>query len=192
MTTDYLAVGAIAGPHGVSGQFKVKLFAESPAVLEQYGALQIDDGRSLELTVKSVNNKGLVIVSADGVTSREAAESLRGFLLLTSRASLPDPAEDELYHADVLGAAVFHEDGTSLGVVVALYNFGAGEIIEVKPPSGASVMLPFAGESLVSVDIPNGLVVLAPPAGFLDDDSENKDRADQNDELGRRNERYRR
>ena len=65
---------------------------------------------------------------------------------------------------------------------MALYNFGAGEIIEVKPPSGASVMLPFAGRSVVSVDIPNRRVVLAPPTGFLDDDSEDKDRADQNDE----------
>ena len=76
---------------------------------------------------------------------------------------------------------MFHEDGTSLGVVVALYNFGAGEIIEVKPPSGASVMLPFAGSSVVSVDIPNRRVVLAPPAGFLDDDSEDKNWADQSD-----------
>ena len=181
MTTDHLAVGAIAGPHGVRGQFKVKLFAETPAALEQYGALQIDDGRALKLTVKSVNSKGLVIVSAIGVNSREAAEALRGMLLSTSRASLPDPAEDELYHADLLGAAVFHEDGTNLGEVVALYNFGAGEIIEVKPAFGSSVMLPFAGESLVSVDIPNRRVVLAPPAGFLDDDTKDHDRADQND-----------
>ena len=182
MPTDHLAVGAIAGPHGVRGQFKVKLFAESPAALEQYGALQIDGGRALKLTVKSVNSRGLVIVSADGVTSREAAESLRGMLLSMSRASLPDPAEDEHYHADLLGASVFHEDGTSLGVVLALYNFGAGEIIEVKPPSGASVMLPFARSSVVSIDIPNRRVVLAPPAGFLDDDSEDKNWADQNDE----------
>ncbi len=181
MLTDYLAVGAIAGPHGVRGQFKVKLFAESPAALEKYGALQIVDGRSLKLTVKSLNNKGLVIVSAVGVTSREAAESLRGFLLSTPRASLPSTAEDEFYHADLLGASVFHENGTRLGVVVALYNFGAGEIIEVKPPSGASVMLPFVGSSVVSVDIPNRRVVLAPPAGFLNDDSEDKNWADQND-----------
>ena len=178
MTTDHLAVGAIAGPHGVRGQFKVKLFAETPAALEQYGALQIDDGRVLTLSVKSINSKGMVIVSAAGVTSREAAEALRGMLLSTSRASLPDPAEDELYHADLLGAAVFHEDGTSLGEVVALYNFGAGEIIEVKLASGTSVMLPFAGESVVSVDIQNRRVVLAPPAGLLDDDTKNQDRAD--------------
>ena len=181
MTTDHLAVGAIAGPHGVCGQFKVKLFAKSPTALEQYGALQIDGGRVLKLTVKSVNSKGLVIVSADSVTSRAAAESLRGMMLSASRASLPDPAEDELYHADLLGASVFNEGGTSLGVVVGLYNFGAGEIIEVQPPSGTSVMLPFAGSSVVSVDIQNRRVVLAPPAGFLDDDSEDKNRADQND-----------
>ena len=172
MTLDHLAVGAIAGPHGVRGQFKVKLFAETPEALEQYGALKIDDGRTLKLSVKSVSSKGLVIVSAAGVTSREAAEALCGMLLSTSRASLPDPDEGELYHADLLGAAVFHEDGTNLGEVVALYNFGAGEIIEVKPASGTRVMLPFAGESVVSVDVPNRRVVLAPPAGFLDGESE--------------------
>ena len=128
-------------------------------------------GRALKLSVKSVNSKGLVIVSAVGVTSREAAEALRGMLLSTSRASLPDPAEDELYHADLLGAVVFHEDGRNLCELVALYNFGAGEIIEVKPVSGTSVMLPFSGESVVSIDIQNRRVVLAPPAGLLDDDA---------------------
>ena len=171
MTTDHLAIGAIAGPHGVRGQFKVKLFAETPAALEQYGALKIDGGRGLKLSVKSVNSKGLVIVSAVGVTSREAAEALRGMLLSISRASLPDLSEDELYHADLLGAAAFHEDGTNLGQVVALHNFGAGEIIEVKPAYGKSILLPFAGETVVSVDIPNQRVVLAPPVGFLDDDT---------------------
>ena len=181
MITDHLAVGAIAGPHGVRGQFKVKLFAETPAALEHYGALKIDGGRALKLSVKSVNSKGLVIVSAVGVTSREAAEALRGMLLSTSRASLPDLAEDELYHADLLGAAVFHEDGTNLGEVLALHNFGAGEIIEVKPVSGNSFMLPFAGESVVEVDIPNRRVVLAPPAGFLDDDTKDPDWTDQTD-----------
>ena len=181
MTTDQLAVGAIAGPHGVRGQFKVKLFAETPEALEQYGALHIDDDRALKLSVKLVNSKGLVIVSAVGVTSREAAEALRGMLLSTPRASLPDPAEDELYHADLLGATVFHEDGTNLGEGLALYNFGAGEIIEVKPASGTSVMLPFAGKSVVSVDIPNRRVVLAPPAGFLDNDTKDQDLADKND-----------
>ena len=64
-----------------------------------------------------------------------------------------------------------HKDGTTLGTVVALYNFGAGEIIEVKPVSGPSLMLPFEGESVVSVDVANGRVVLAPPAGFLDDET---------------------
>ena len=105
MATDHLAVAAIAGPHGVRGQFKVKLFAESPDALVNYGPLHIDDGRALKLAIKSVNAKGLVVVSADGINSREAAEKLRGMLLSTVRANLPDPAEDELYHADILGAA---------------------------------------------------------------------------------------
>ena len=183
MATDHLAVAAIAGPHGVRGQFKVKLFAESPDALVNYGPLHIDDGRALKLAIKSVNAKGLVVVSADGINSREAAEKLRGMLLSTVRANLPDPADDELYHADILGAAAVHEDGTTLGTVVALYNFGAGEIVEVKPVSGPSLMLPFEGESVVSVDVANGRVVLAPPAGFLDDETSDEN----SDETGSEN-----
>ena len=113
MKTDYIAVGAIAGPQGIRGQFKVKLFAESQNALVCYGPLHIDDGRDLELKVKSVSSKGLVIVSAVGVNSREAAEQLRGMLLTTSRENLPDLAEDELYHVDIIGAEAFHEDGTA-------------------------------------------------------------------------------
>ena len=169
MSTDHLPVGAIAGPHGVRGQFKVKVFATSTDALVRYGPLYLDDGRSLKLVVKSVSSNGLAIVSAAEVSSREAAEQLRGMLLSTLRENLPDPADDELYHVDILGATAFYEDGAALGTVVALYNFGAGEIIEVKPVSGSSMMLPFHGESVVSVDIPNGRVVLSPPAGFLQD-----------------------
>jgi 16S rRNA processing protein RimM len=99
-------------------------------------------------------------------------------LLSTSRKNLPDPAENELYHVDILGATAFHEDGTVLGTVVALFNFGAGEIIEVKPASGPSIMLPFEGESVISVDVANGQVVLAPQAGFLDDETNGGNSAD--------------
>ena len=168
MLKDGIAVGAIASPHGVHGQFKVKLFAERVDALVCYGPLQIDDGRSLILEIESVKRNGLVIVSAEGIESRELAEALRGMLLSIPRASLPDLSEDEVYHVDILGADAFHEDGNHIGIVVALYDFGAGEIIEVKPTKGNSVMLPFSGEFVVSVDIKNRRVVLSPPVGFLD------------------------
>jgi len=179
VTTDRLAVGAIVGPQGIRGQFKVKLFAAATDALTRYGPLQIDDGRALQLAVKSVNSKGLVIVSAAGINSRDDAEALRGMLLTMPRASLPQLAEDEVYHADLLGAQVFHDDGRSLGTVVALYDFGAGDIIEVKPDKGPSVMLPFHGDSVVSVDIDNRRVVLAPPLGLLGELQDDETKPDQ-------------
>ena len=171
MTADLIAVGCIVGPQGVHGQFKVKLFAENPNALMQYGALRIDDGRVLPLTVRSVNSKGLVIVSSSGITSREAAEDLRGMLLSTARANLPNLNENEVYHADIIGTQVFHKDGNTLGVVLALYNFGAGEIVEVKPKVGSSVMLPFEGDYVVSIELENNRVILDPPVGLLDDNT---------------------
>ena len=177
MSADRLVVGAIVGPQGVRGQFKVKLFAESPNALTHYGPLQTDDGRALQLAVKAVNSKGLVIASAVGVDSRDAAEALRGMTLSIARAALPDLADGEVYHADILGLSAIHVDGSALGTIIALYNFGAGEIVEVKPAAGPSVMLPFEGDSLVAIELDNRQVILAPPAGFLD----SEDSTDQTD-----------
>jgi 16S rRNA processing protein RimM len=167
---NHLVVGAIVGPKGIRGQFKVKLFAESPDVLTSYGPLQVDDGQLLQLLVKSVNSKGLVIVSAAGVDSPEAVEALRGRTLSINRSDLPKLADNEIYHADIIGLPATDDSGELLGTIVALYNFGAGEIVEVKPRIGPSLMLPFHGDSVVAIELDNGQVILAPPAGLIDDE----------------------
>ena len=169
MCSDRLVVGAIAGSKGVRGHFKVKLFSESLSALTQYGPLEIDDGRSLLLATKSLNSKGLVVASAAGIDSREAADALKGMTLSVQRALLPNLADNEVYHADLLGLQAFHEKGTLIGIVIALHNFGGGEIVEIKPEGEQSVMLPFEGDSLVSIDFDNKKVILAPPVGLIND-----------------------
>ena len=100
MIGGHLPIGAIVGPQGIKGQFKVKPFTVTPQALSAYGPVTLDDGRQMQLQVTSVNAKGLAIVRAKGVDTREAAEALRGVTLHVSRDRLPDLDDGEIYHAD--------------------------------------------------------------------------------------------
>jgi 16S rRNA processing protein RimM len=162
-----LPIGAILGPQGLKGFLKVKPFTQTPESLSAYGPVTLGDGRTLQLQVKSVSAKGVVIVAAAGITTRDAAEALRGQTVAIARSSLPEPAEDELYHADLLGVRVVAGDGQVGGNIAGLHNFGAGDLVEVAPAHGASVMLPFGGQRVISLDLAAGEIVLDIPDGLL-------------------------
>jgi 16S rRNA processing protein RimM len=170
--TSHLPVGAIVGAQGIKGQFKVKPFTSTPDALAAYGPVILDDGRQIQLRVTSVNAKGLAIVRAKGVDTRDAAEALRGTTLYVAREQLPDLDDDEIYHADLLGMMVSAEDGKPLGKIVAIHDFGAGEIAELAPDKGPTIMVPFGGENLITVDIKAGKIGLLVPDGLLDDQPE--------------------
>jgi len=167
MTTGRLPIGAVASAHGVRGQFKVKPFTAMPRDVAAYGPVWAGD-RQLTLTVRGMTANGLVIVSAAEVTDRDAAQALRGTPLEVDRAALPDAADDELYHADLIGMSAETPDGRVLGRLVALHDFGAGEIAEVKPPRGPSLMLPFDPAFVPRIDVAAGRIILDPPDGFLE------------------------
>ena len=169
MISGHLPIGAIVGPQGIKGQFKVKPFTATPQALSVYGPVTLDDGRQLQLQVTSVNAKGLAIVRAKGVETREAAEALRGGTLHVSRDRLPNLDDDEIYHADLLGMAVADQNGQWLGELIAIHNFGAGEIAELAGKSGPTIMVPFGGDSLIAVDIAAKTINLSVPFGLLDD-----------------------
>ena len=169
MIRDHLPIGAIVGPQGIKGQFKVRPFTATPQALSAYGPVTLDDGRQMQLQVISVNAKGLAIVRAKGVETREAAEPLRGFTLHVSRDRLPDLADGEIYHADLLGMAVADQNGQWLGKLIAIHDFGAGEIAELAGESGPTIMVPFGGERLLAVDMAAKKIDLSVPPGLLDD-----------------------
>jgi 16S rRNA processing protein RimM len=121
------------------------------------------------LQIISVNAKGLAIVRAKGVDTREAAEALRGVTLYVVRESLPDPEDGEFYHADLLGMMVKGQDGAQLGNLVAIHDFGAGEIAELAPRKGPTIMVPFGGERLITVDMVAKELCLSVPVGLLND-----------------------
>ena len=167
MTSGRVAIGAVTGAHGVKGQFKVKPFTESPRDIAAYGPVQAGD-RSLTLSVRGVTSNGLVIAAAAEITDRDSAAALRGTRLEVDRSALPEAGTDEIYHTDLIGMSVESVDGEQLGRIAALHDFGAGEIAEVRPPRGPTVMLPFDAAFVPEIDLGARRVVVAPPEGLLD------------------------
>ena len=168
MAAGWICLGVIVGVHGVLGHLKIKAYTDNPAALDRYGPVSLDDGRLLHLKVKSVSPKGPVIAMAQEVTDRNEAELMRGLELFIKRDALPPTANDEVYHTDLVGLEARDNDGVAIGVIVGLHDFGAGDIIEVKPPSGPTMMLPFAPEYRDEMRLEEGFVTLLPPQGMME------------------------
>ena len=109
--------------------------------------------------------KDMLVARLKGVADRNAAEALKNLRLYVPRERLPAPADDEFYHADLVGLAATTADGAPFGIVKAVHNFGAGDLLEIEPADGeATVMLPFTEATVPAVDIAGGRIVVAPPA----------------------------
>ena len=136
-----VALAAIAGAHGIQGEVRLKLFAETPASLQRHQAFEAG-GRTL--TLKTLRpDKGGAIARFAEIPDRTAAEGLRGTLLTVARADLPSLPDGEFYHADLIGLPVVDTAGVEVGTVAAVENFGAGDILEIEKPGGARFMVPF-------------------------------------------------
>ena len=166
-----LLVARLGAAHGVRGEIRVNAFGDDPQALIGYGALATSDGRSFRIrSLKMVG--GRLVGRLDGVADRNAAEALTGIDLYVDRDRLPPPDDDDtFYQADLLGLAVETPDGTPLGTVVAVPDYGAGELLEIAPPRGPTLLLPFTRAAVPVVDIAGGRVVVDPPAGLLDDEA---------------------
>ncbi len=120
------------------------------------------DGRAIEIASLRPG-KGFLIARIAGVTDRNGAERLRNLDLFIPRDRLPPPAADEYYHADLIGLAAQDRDGKPLGTVIAVHNFGAGDLLEIAPARGETLLLPFTAEVAPEIDIAGGRIVLVPP-----------------------------
>ena len=139
--SDQVTLAAIAGAHGISGEVRLKLFAEGVDSLKRHKSFHA--GERL-LTLKSVKpgSAGAIARFAE-IADRSAAEALRGTLLTVPRDALPPLAEGEYYHADLIGLACVAADGTMLGTVSAVENFGAGDLLEIARADGRKALIPF-------------------------------------------------
>ena len=139
-----VTLAVIIGAHGVMGEVRLKLFAETVDSLKTYTSF--NEGA---LTLKSIRhgNNGSIARFAE-ITDRTTAEQKRGTELTVPRSALPPLAEGEYYHADVIGLPAFSTNGDALGVVVAIENFGAGDVIEIERPGGKRFMVPMKPEAV--------------------------------------------
>lgn len=165
-----VCVGAIAGAFGVRGEVRLKSFCAEPEAIARYGPLWTEDGtRSFEVTLQRPV-KGGFAARLSGVSTREQAEALRGTRLHADRSALPPTGEDEFYHADLIGLAVFDTGGAAIGTVAAVLDHGAGDLLEVRGPGlGTGALIPFTREIVPTVDLALGRVIVDPPEGLLPD-----------------------
>jgi len=139
-TAKRVALAAVAGAHGIRGELRLKLFgtADSLAVHKSIFV----GGREGKLTSFRATGKGAV-ASLEGVNDRSAAEALRGQLIEIDRASLPPLADDEYYHADLIGVPCVDREGAEVGTVAAVENYGAGDLLEIELEGGRRSLIPF-------------------------------------------------
>ncbi len=161
------AAGVVVAAQGVNGLLRVKTFTETPASLDAYGDLTDAEG-VVRYKVRVVEARDAVaIVRIAGVADRAAAERMKGVMFYLERAALPAAEPGEFFHADLIGLAVETATEGRIGQVAALYDYGAGDLIEIElDGGGAPLVLPFTLAAVPEIDLAAGRIVAAPPPGL--------------------------
>jgi 16S rRNA processing protein RimM len=157
-----LCVGVVIGAHGVKGALRIKSFTADPEDLIHYGPLETSTGERWRLKGAKVGVKGVVTAQIDKVSDRNQAEAAKGIKLFIERDALPAPEEDEFYVSDLIGMSAWNVNGAELGTVTAVFDFGAGDVIEVKGQAG-ELLVPFTKAAVPEVDLLGRKVVIDPP-----------------------------
>jgi len=165
-----ICVARIGAAHGVRGAVKLWTFTQDPLAVKAYGPLRTKDGARQFEVMHAREAKDHLVATFKGVTTREEAERINGIELYVAREQLPDAGNGEYYHADLIGLAAVTASDAPLGRVIAIYNFGAGDIIEIAPPTGATMLLPFTNAVVPTVDLAGGRVVIELPEEIDGDD----------------------
>jgi len=164
-----VCLGQIGAAHGVRGEVRLRSFTSEPAAIADYGPLETEDGRVFEIEALRPA-KDHFVARLSGIRDRDAASALTNAKLYVPRARLPQTEDpDEFYHADLIGLAAVDRAGKTLGAVVAIHNFGAGDLIEVRPQTGGNTeLVPFDTAHVPEVDIASGKIVIDPPDGLFE------------------------
>lgn len=182
-------LGAFAGAHGVKGDVKIKAFTETGEAVATYGPVESEDGaQTFTLTVIKTLNDGFVLARAPEIQTREAAQALKGERFYVDRAALPPPDEDEYYLDDLVGLGAQDENGKPFGVVRAVYNFGADDLLEIGdiPDIKGVRLIPFTKANVPAVDLGAGEITVVRAAIKLGDNDDTGDGGDANRESERR------
>lgn len=162
---ELVLMGRIGAAHGIRGEVRILSFTANPVDIAAYGPLATSR-QGFTVTIGKVRPAGnMVIASLAGISDRTAAEKLNGVELFLPRSRLPEAdGEDDFYHADLIGLAARTPDGMQLGEVIAVPNFGAGDLLEVRRPDGNTVFFAFTRQIVPEVNLGEGYLVVMPPA----------------------------
>ena len=157
-------MGIIGAAHGVRGEVRLKSYTADPSAIAAYGPLQDEAGtRTFEFEALRLLRDDLFVARLKGVADRNAAEALGQTRLYMPRDRLAPLQEEEFLHADLIGLRVETPAGLALGIVVAVQNFGGGDLLEIAPPAGETLLLAFTRVNVPLVDLANGRLVVEPP-----------------------------
>jgi 16S rRNA processing protein RimM len=170
-TSRRVLIGRVAAAHGIRGDVLLHSYADDPADIAAYGPLTDATGtRTFTVKVTRASPKG-VVARLSGVADRTAAEALRGTELYADRQRFPATAEDEYYHSDLIGLAAVAPDGTSIGHVVAIENYGAGDLLDIRlAGTTRSELVPFTSAFVTGVELATKTVTVIMPT--LSEDAE--------------------
>jgi 16S rRNA processing protein RimM len=161
---DRICVAQIGAAHGVRGEVRLRSFTEDPTAVTGYGPLESEDGTRRFIIEALRPLKDLFVAQLAGVSDRDAAETLTNIRLYVPRDRLPPLDDGEtFYHADLIGLAAVTPDGKPLGMVKAIHNFGAGDLLEIKPEDGDPLMVPFTDTAVPTIDVAAKRIVVVPP-----------------------------
>ena len=163
-------LAVVIGAQGLKGEVKAKVFTDAPDALPRYGVLHDKNGRKFKITAFRPVKEGEAVIAFEGIADRNAAEGLKGTQLFVDRAALPEPEEDEFYHADLIGLEARDSEGRLLGKVAAVHNFGASDVIELLRSDGDQVHLAFTRETVPHIHIKDGYIIVAVPEDDEDND----------------------
>ncbi|AVF03680.1 MULTISPECIES: ribosome maturation factor RimM [Devosia] len=164
-TSSRILMGTIGAAHGIKGEVRIASHTQDPEAIADYGPLETNRP-GLVITIESARlQKTVLIARIKGVRDRNAAELLNGVELYVERSRLPEiEDEDDFYHADLIGLDARLDNGVSIGAVSAIYDHGAGDILEVRDErSGDTFLYPFTKAVVPLVRIADGYLVIAPP-----------------------------
>lgn len=163
-----ICVAQIMGPHGIRGYVKIQFFGEDPNLLDQYGPLIDSTGQKAFALKRQQFHKDHWLVSIDGYKDRNDIEKLKGTKLFIERHRLPDLSDNEFYYEDLVGLKVRYQDNLHFGIVTAVHNFGASDLLEIMPKNGTSFFLPFNGENILEINVEENYIEIDPIDGIIE------------------------
>ncbi len=163
MAPQRVLVGIVVGAQGVRGRVRIKSFTEDPMAIGAYGAVSDEAGKR-NFTLRAIGlSRGAVLADIAGIADRNAAEALKGVKLYVERSALGGTQDGEYFQADLIGLAAEDGDGKALGRVKAVFDFGAGPLLELELVAGGTQMLSFTDAVVPVVDVAGGRIVVIPP-----------------------------